>query len=162
MAKPIHVLSGPNLNLLGIREPEIYGRETLADIQARCEARAKGLGYSVVFRQSNHEGELIDWVQQARTEASALVINPAGALFARANCLSSSKRRVQPRVIRLAVLQQWVGVRTRTRPLVCSLHLARFMNLRVTDQRPTRAPRARSTQRASAQAIWFTILSAIT
>ena len=78
MAKPIHVLSGPNLNLLGVREPEIYGRETLADIQARCEARAKGLGYSVVFRQSNHEGELIDWVQQARTEACALVINPAG------------------------------------------------------------------------------------
>ncbi|MDO9222163.1 MAG: type II 3-dehydroquinate dehydratase [Caulobacter sp.] len=78
MAKPIHVLSGPNLNLLGTREPEIYGRETLADIQARCEARAMRLGCSILFRQSNHEGELIDWVQQARTEASALVINPAG------------------------------------------------------------------------------------
>lgn len=78
MAKPIHVLSGPNLNLLGVREPEIYGRETLADIQARCEARARHLGCSIVFRQSNHEGELIDWVQQARTDASALVINPAG------------------------------------------------------------------------------------
>jgi 3-dehydroquinate dehydratase-2 len=78
MAKPIHVLSGPNLNLLGVREPEIYGRETLADIQARCETRARALGQSVLFRQSNHEGELIDWVQQARTEASALVINPAG------------------------------------------------------------------------------------
>ena len=78
MAKPIHVLSGPNLNLLGTREPEIYGRETLADIQARCEARAQRLGCSILFRQSNHEGELIDWVQQARTEASAVVINPAG------------------------------------------------------------------------------------
>lgn len=71
----IFVLNGPNLNLLGEREPHIYGRETLADMQARCE-RAAG-GAAVVFRQTNHEGELIDWVQEARTEASALVINPA-------------------------------------------------------------------------------------
>ncbi|RZJ17167.1 MAG: type II 3-dehydroquinate dehydratase [Brevundimonas sp.] len=71
----IHVLNGPNLNLLGTREPEIYGRDTLADIQALCEAAAEGA--RVVFRQTNHEGELIDWIQQARTEASALVINPA-------------------------------------------------------------------------------------
>jgi len=78
MGKPIHVLSGPNLNLLGVREPEIYGRDTLADVQARCEVRAKALGYAIVFRQSNHEGQLIDWVQEARTEASALIINPAG------------------------------------------------------------------------------------
>lgn len=78
MGKPIHVLSGPNLNLLGTREPEIYGRETLADVQARCEARATALGHTIVFRQSNHEGQLIDWVQEARTEASALIINPAG------------------------------------------------------------------------------------
>lgn len=78
MGKPIHVLSGPNLNLLGVREPEIYGRDTLADIQARCEVRAKALGHAVIFRQSNHEGQLIDWVQEARTDASALIINPAG------------------------------------------------------------------------------------
>ncbi len=78
MVKPIHVLNGPNLNLLGTREPEIYGYETLADVQVRCEARAQALGLSVVFRQSNHEGQLIDWVQAARTEASALIINPAG------------------------------------------------------------------------------------
>lgn len=71
----IHVLNGPNLNLLGTREPEIYGRDTLADIQALCEAAAEGA--TVVFRQTNHEGELIDWIQQARTQASALVINPA-------------------------------------------------------------------------------------
>lgn len=71
----IHVLNGPNLNLLGTREPEIYGRDTLADIQALCEAAAEGA--RVVFRQTNHEGELIDWIQHARTEASALVINPA-------------------------------------------------------------------------------------
>ena len=78
MSKPIYVLSGPNLNLLGVREPEIYGRDTLADIQARCESRAKKNGLTVVFRQSNHEGELIDWVQEAREKGCALIINPAG------------------------------------------------------------------------------------
>jgi 3-dehydroquinate dehydratase-2 len=78
MSKPIYVLSGPNLNLLGEREPEIYGRQTLADIQARCETKAAALGFSLIFRQSNHEGDLIDWVQEARTEGGALVINPAG------------------------------------------------------------------------------------
>jgi 3-dehydroquinate dehydratase-2 len=78
MPKPIFVLSGPNLNLLGVREPDIYGHETLADIEARCSRRAAQFGLAVDFRQSNHEGVLIDWVQAARTEASAIVINPAG------------------------------------------------------------------------------------
>ena len=78
MSKPIYVLSGPNLNLLGVREPEIYGKATLEDVRRLCEARAKALGRTVVFRQSHHEGELIDWIQEARTKASALVINPAG------------------------------------------------------------------------------------
>jgi 3-dehydroquinate dehydratase II len=78
MSKPIHVLNGPNLNLLGVREPDIYGRATLADIQARCAARARAHGRDLVFRQTNHEGELIDWVQAARTEACGLVLNPAG------------------------------------------------------------------------------------
>lgn len=78
MSKPIYVLSGPNLNLLGVREPEIYGKQTLDDVQAACEARAAALGRQIVFRQTNHEGELIDWVQEAREAASALVINPAG------------------------------------------------------------------------------------
>lgn len=78
MANPIYVLSGPNLNLLGVREPEIYGHKTLEDVRVLCEARAAAHGCSVVFRQSNHEGELIDWVQEARTAAAALVINPAG------------------------------------------------------------------------------------
>lgn len=71
----LYVLNGPNLNLLGVREPDIYGRETLADVQAMCEAAADGA--RVVFRQSNHEGQLVDWIQEARTEADALVINPA-------------------------------------------------------------------------------------
>jgi 3-dehydroquinate dehydratase-2 len=78
MSKPIYVLSGPNLNLLGVREPEIYGKQTLDDVRAACEARAAAFGHQVVFRQSNHEGELIDWVQEAREAACALVINPAG------------------------------------------------------------------------------------
>jgi len=78
MSKPIYVLSGPNLNLLGVREPEIYGRQTLDDVRVLCEARAAQFGRTVVFRQSNHEGQLIDWVQEARTEGAAVVINPAG------------------------------------------------------------------------------------
>ncbi len=77
MPKPIYVLSGPNLNLLGTREPEIYGHQTLDDVRALCEARAKAKGYEVVFRQSNHEGQLVDWIQEARTDAAALVLNPA-------------------------------------------------------------------------------------
>jgi 3-dehydroquinate dehydratase-2 len=78
MSKPIYVLSGPNLNLLGSREPEIYGHQTLEDVRRLCEARASDLGCTLVFRQSNHEGELIDWIQEAREAASAIVINPAG------------------------------------------------------------------------------------
>ena len=77
MPKPIYVLSGPNLNLLGTREPEIYGHQTLEDVRGLCEARAKFFGFEVVFRQSNHEGVLVDWIQEARQEASALVLNPA-------------------------------------------------------------------------------------
>ena len=78
MSKPIYVLSGPNLNLLGAREPEIYGHQTLEDIRRLCEARASASGREIVFRQSNHEGELIDWIQEARLQACAVVINPAG------------------------------------------------------------------------------------
>ena len=75
----IHVLNGPNLNLLGVREPDIYGRDTLADIEQRCvkaAAKVEG-GASVVFRQTNHEGVLVDWIQEAREGVDALIINPA-------------------------------------------------------------------------------------
>jgi len=78
MAKPVFILNGPNLNLLGQREPEIYGRDTLADIEARARTRAKALGLEVDFRQTNVEGELIGWVQEARTAASAIIVNAAG------------------------------------------------------------------------------------
>ncbi|MGE3251531.1 MAG: type II 3-dehydroquinate dehydratase [Hyphomonadaceae bacterium] len=72
--KPFYVLNGPNLNLLGTREPEVYGRQTLSDIEAACKARANGA--SLVFRQSNHEGELIDWLHEARDKAAAVILNP--------------------------------------------------------------------------------------
>jgi 3-dehydroquinate dehydratase-2 len=78
MAKPIFVLNGPNLNLLGTREPHLYGPATLDEIRTRCEARARRHEREVDFRQTNHEGELIDWVQVARLTAAGVVINPAG------------------------------------------------------------------------------------
>ncbi len=75
---PVLVLNGPNLNLLGTRETAIYGSETLKDIEARCAARAKTLALTIDFRQTNTEGELVDWIQQAHGQASGIVIN-AGA-----------------------------------------------------------------------------------
>lgn len=74
--KAAHILNGPNLNLLGAREPEIYGSTTLAEIEADCRKKAENLGLSLVFRQSNSEGELVDWVQAASAEAAGLIINP--------------------------------------------------------------------------------------
>jgi len=71
------VLNGPNLNLLGTRQPEIYGAETLADVAARCTEAAERLGLSADVRQSNHEGELVTWIQEARQSAAGIVINPA-------------------------------------------------------------------------------------
>lgn len=72
------VLNGPNLNMLGVREPRIYGSATLDDLESACQERAEQLGLVVDFRQSNHEGELVSWIQQARTEHDGIVIN-AGA-----------------------------------------------------------------------------------
>ncbi|MEZ5892812.1 MAG: type II 3-dehydroquinate dehydratase [Parvularculaceae bacterium] len=72
----VYVLNGPNLNLLGTREPEIYGKTTLADIETAVKARAKELGLSVEFRQSNTEGTLVDWVQEASAKGAGLIINP--------------------------------------------------------------------------------------
>lgn len=78
MAKPIFVLNGPNLNMLGTREPAVYGSETLAGLETRTRAAAKASGHTVEFRQSNSEGELVTWIQEAREKACGLIVN-AGA-----------------------------------------------------------------------------------
>jgi 3-dehydroquinate dehydratase-2 len=78
-ATTIYVLNGPNMNLLGTREPEKYGRATLADVEKLCRDTAKKFGFDIIFRQSNQEGELVDWIQEAHAkEAGAIIINPAG------------------------------------------------------------------------------------
>lgn len=75
--RPVFILNGPNLNLLGKREPHIYGSETLDDVAAACHALAVELGLSIRFHQSNREYEIIDWIHEAREAASAIIINPA-------------------------------------------------------------------------------------
>ncbi|TCM86550.1 type II 3-dehydroquinate dehydratase [Rhodovulum steppense] len=77
MGKTIHILNGPNLNLLGQRQPEIYGHDTLADIEVACAAVAAEQGHAVRLFQSNHEGEIVDQIHAARRDAAAIVINPA-------------------------------------------------------------------------------------
>ena len=77
--RTIFILNGPNLNLLGVREPSVYGHDTLADIEERCLARASALDLQIDFRQSNHEGQLVDWIQEARESADGIILN-AGAL----------------------------------------------------------------------------------
>ena len=77
MPNQIHVLNGPNLNLLGLRQPEIYGHDTLEDIRQRLAARAAAAGCEIVMAQTNHEGGLVDLIHTARTDAAAVIINPA-------------------------------------------------------------------------------------
>ena len=79
MSKPIYILNGPNLNRLGTREPEIYGRTTLAEVEAMC--REAALGHPIVFRQSNREYEIIEWVHEAIDEGGGIIINPAAFTF---------------------------------------------------------------------------------
>lgn len=78
MAATVYILNGPNLNMLGTREPEVYGHETLNDIEKLCREAGKGLKLDIEFRQSNHEGVLVDWIQEAGKEGAGLIIN-AGA-----------------------------------------------------------------------------------
>ena len=77
MTKPVMILNGPNLNLLGQRQPEVYGHETLADVETLCADTAASLGLTTTFRQSNHEGEIVEQIHAARESAAAIVINPA-------------------------------------------------------------------------------------
>lgn len=76
MSKPIYILNGPNLNLLGQRQPEIYGRETLADVVQACADLAEELRLPIKALQSNHEGQLVDWIQEARLQGAAIILNP--------------------------------------------------------------------------------------
>lgn len=78
MARIVYVINGPNLNMLGVREPELYGHETLDDIEKDCAALCETLGLQLRFHQSNAEHEIIEWIQEARTNAAGIVINPAG------------------------------------------------------------------------------------
>jgi 3-dehydroquinate dehydratase-2 len=96
MTRTVYVLNGSNLNLLGRREPQLYGHTTLAQIQARCEALAAELGLACVFRQTNHEGVLVDWIQEAFEQEAAVVINPAGFSFGCVPVLDALKLITRP------------------------------------------------------------------
>lgn len=96
MNRTVYVLNGPNLNLLGVREPALYGSTTLAQIEQRCHALATELGWRCEFRQSNHEGVLVDWVQQARAAGASVLINPAGLSFRSIPLLDALKTLDQP------------------------------------------------------------------
>jgi 3-dehydroquinate dehydratase-2 len=98
MTLPIYVLNGPSLNLLGQREPEVYGRTTLAEIEAAVVDRARSHGLSVVFRQTNHEGQLVDWVQEARTKASGLIVNAAAYSHTSVALLDALRAAAKPTV----------------------------------------------------------------
>ena len=82
MAKTILVLNGPNLNLLGEREPAIYGHDTLADVEAACRAEASSAGYEIDMRQTNAEHEMVDWIQAGRRGLAGIIINPAAFTYA--------------------------------------------------------------------------------
>ena len=92
----IYILNGPNLNLLGQREPQLYGSTTLAQVEALCHRVAGDLGMRCAFRQTNHEGVMVDWVQEAREQAAAVVINPAGLSFRSIPLLDALKTLAQP------------------------------------------------------------------
>ncbi|WHO76187.1 type II 3-dehydroquinate dehydratase [Rhizobium sp. BT03] len=98
MTRTIFVLNGPNLNLLGEREPAIYGSTTLADIREKCLAKADSLGFAIDFRQTNFEGELVESVHQARKEACGIIINPAGYTFTSIALLDALKMFEPPKI----------------------------------------------------------------
>ena len=104
MAKPtIYVLNGPNLNLLGSREPEIYGFDTLDDVAAQLTKRAQALGLTIELRQSNHEGHLVDWLHEAQAEGAQAVLLNAGALTHTSLALYDAIRAIKTPVIEVHV-----------------------------------------------------------
>jgi 3-dehydroquinate dehydratase II len=96
MQSTVYVLNGPNLNLLGVREPHLYGSTTLAQVEELCRRVTGELGLACEFRQTNHEGIMVDWVQEAREHAAAVVINPAGLSFRSIPLLDALKTLEQP------------------------------------------------------------------
>ena len=98
MSPTVFVLNGPNLNLLGEREPHIYGSTTLAEIEARCQARAARCGFEIVFRQTNFEGVLVESVHEARKAAAGIIINPAGLTFTSIVLLDALKMFDGPKI----------------------------------------------------------------
>jgi 3-dehydroquinate dehydratase-2 len=96
MRSTLYVLNGPNLNLLGVREPHLYGGTTLGQVEQLCRRVAGELELECEFRQTNHEGVLVDWVQEARERAAAVVINPAGLSFRSIPLLDALKTLDQP------------------------------------------------------------------
>jgi len=103
MTDIVYVLNGPNLNLLGLREPEIYGSDTLDDIAARLEDRGQKLGLSIEMRQSNHEGHLCDWIHEAQGEGAKAVLLNAGALTHTSLALYDAIRAVKVPVIEVHI-----------------------------------------------------------
>ena len=91
MTRKLYILNGSNLNMLGVREPQLYGSTTLKDIERNCLALVDALKFDCVFRQTNSESELIDWIQEAFTQDAALIINPAGFSFGRIPVLDAVK-----------------------------------------------------------------------
>jgi 3-dehydroquinate dehydratase-2 len=98
MKKPIYVLNGPNLNLLGEREPHLYGHTTLAEVKELCTKRAETHGWTVDFRQTNFEGVLIETIHEARKAASGIIINPAGLTFTSIALLDALKMFDGPKI----------------------------------------------------------------
>lgn len=96
MNDTVYILNGPNLNLLGVREPQVYGSTTLAEVEQLCRRVTGELGLQCEFRQSNHEGVLVDWVQEAREKSVAVVVNPAGLSFRSIPLLDALKTLDQP------------------------------------------------------------------
>ncbi|MEZ5849349.1 MAG: type II 3-dehydroquinate dehydratase [Hyphomicrobiaceae bacterium] len=102
MSKPILIINGPNLNLLGTREPHIYGSTTLPEVEAMCRARAAQLGVTVDCRQSNHEGQIVDWIQEAIGGAAGIIIN-AGAYTHTSVAILDALKNVKAPIIELHI-----------------------------------------------------------